>query len=488
MKCILLYFLTFFLVAFCIAQPTVSVVKSTENSMLNGMEDTYFVSANEGWIIGTDARIFHTTDGGDNWSVQSYVADSDTSFSDVFFLDNMTGWVVGDDGVIWKTTDGGSSWSSQTSATTDRNLKGVFAYDANTVFAVGGSSSYGVVIKSTDGGNNWNLEVDGATKNFADVYAWDADRAFAISYGTDAAVYYYNSDSTYWVSTTIPVPPTAFSARQYGCDGAAGGVGYSFAYSGAVYKTIDYGKTWTNKAVLYMGTNLFYCGASFGTNHVWGAGSDGMLCYSNDSGDSWDTLAYPSKTSIKSINIIDENNFHVYADYKQCFTTIDGGVNFTPIFDWPNVSFYAITNINQNDLIAITYQGGDVTKSSDVGQTWNYPINTTQTNSAKDVVFVNDNVGYLAAGTGTIGKSTDGGVSWTLKPNSREGENKSYHFIHFKDEQNGFLGGSSGILQYTHDGGETWTEEYAGASATLYDGLYLNDSTGLVIGSSGRIF
>ncbi len=488
MKRFLLFAWVFLSLGMVYAQTEVNILAEMDDPRVMGMTSTFFVSPSEGWMFGTDARIFYTADGGDTWLEQSYVAGADTTFRDAYFIDNMTGWLVGDDGIIWKTTDGGDVWISQTSAVTTETLYSVYAVDANTVYASGGASSYGIVLKTTDGGLIWDLVVDGAPKYLYAIYAFDADRAFAVSGGTDGAVHYYDADSLKWVSQPLPVPPLAASARQYDCSGSPDGVGYSFGYSGAVYKTSDYAKTWENVGVLNGGFEQFRCGNAIDADNVWAGGSNGMLCYSQNGGASWDTLSFPSKTTIENINVFDVNTFNVFADYNQAFSTTDGGLNFTPIFTWPSVSYYAIEAINANDIIAVTYQGGDVTRSNDGGQTWSYPINTTKASSVKDVTFVDDNVGFFVAADGYIGKSTDGGASWELKDNSLFGvSNKYYHFVFFKDALNGFAGGSSGALQFTHDGGETWTEGYAEASFTIYDGMYLNDSTGFAVGSSGKI-
>jgi hypothetical protein len=70
-----------------------------------------------GWIIGIEGPIYYTSDGGENWVLQS------TRFMDyrtwsISMFDNTTGWVAGkygqsgypERGIILKTTTGGASF------------------------------------------------------------------------------------------------------------------------------------------------------------------------------------------------------------------------------------------------------------------------------------------------------------------------------------------------------------------------------------------
>ncbi|MDP4278575.1 MAG: YCF48-related protein, partial [Bacteroidota bacterium] len=98
----------------------------------------HFVDANNGWMIGsTDisegnlANIYHTTNGGQSWSLQ---ASNIGKANDLCFTDLSHGWVVGKNGLVLKTTDGGSTWIPVTNTNQDAtaNFKTVFFLNANT--------------------------------------------------------------------------------------------------------------------------------------------------------------------------------------------------------------------------------------------------------------------------------------------------------------------------------------------------------------------
>lgn len=72
--------------------------------------------------------------------------------TDVRFIDNRTGWVVGHDAAILKTTDGGENWTLQHFDATAEPLLTVLPVSAEHIYAFG---AYGLLLESTDGGANW---------------------------------------------------------------------------------------------------------------------------------------------------------------------------------------------------------------------------------------------------------------------------------------------------------------------------------------------
>ncbi len=75
-----------------------------------------FISANEGWVVGDDGFIAHTTNGGDTWELQASGTGGDLDA--VSFLDSQRGYAVGADpatgNVTLKTTNGGLTWVEET--------------------------------------------------------------------------------------------------------------------------------------------------------------------------------------------------------------------------------------------------------------------------------------------------------------------------------------------------------------------------------------
>ncbi len=84
-----------------------------------------FTDNNNGWAVGgrlTYANdgyvrnIFNTTNSGIDWNLQyqdSSLGNVQVDFLDVQFIDSNIGWVVGNNGAIFHTTDGGQQWTEQ---------------------------------------------------------------------------------------------------------------------------------------------------------------------------------------------------------------------------------------------------------------------------------------------------------------------------------------------------------------------------------------
>jgi photosystem II stability/assembly factor-like uncharacterized protein len=135
-----------------------------------------FVDALHGWTVGVKyigndslghpdhrAVIYHTENGGTTWSEQSYAAESvRITFTGVDFIDTLHGWVVGfhhvfaaSEGVIFHTEDGGATWERQ--APRD-NLMDVQFLDAQRGYAAGFDyigAQGPPVYRTQDGGDTW---------------------------------------------------------------------------------------------------------------------------------------------------------------------------------------------------------------------------------------------------------------------------------------------------------------------------------------------
>jgi photosystem II stability/assembly factor-like uncharacterized protein len=98
--------------------------------------DIHFVTNEEGWVVGENDFIMHTSDGGASWNVQD-VPFAGSDFNCVFFLDLNEGWVVGRNGKILHTTNGGEEWIIEASGLTNSTLTGVYFTSSDNGYVVG---------------------------------------------------------------------------------------------------------------------------------------------------------------------------------------------------------------------------------------------------------------------------------------------------------------------------------------------------------------
>jgi len=129
-----------------------------------------------GWAVGTYGCIIATTDGGETWqegrieasvegvSEDATLAMNDPTLYDVHFVDEKTGWMVGEFGKIYHSTDGGANWTEQQNSllgqagiTDALNLPtwfGVRFVSATEGVVVG---LEGKIAKTTDAGKTWTF-------------------------------------------------------------------------------------------------------------------------------------------------------------------------------------------------------------------------------------------------------------------------------------------------------------------------------------------
>ncbi len=139
----------------------------------NSLYGVSFVDASNGTAVGGYGTILRTTDGGQNWTIQS--SGTTSTLYGVSFTDPSHGTAVGGDGTIIRTTDGGNNWVSQASGTTNA-LLAVSFIDANTGTAVGEN---GIILRTTNGGVSWESQTSGTTNNlnavaFTDTKQWNS--------------------------------------------------------------------------------------------------------------------------------------------------------------------------------------------------------------------------------------------------------------------------------------------------------------------------
>ena len=147
-----------------------------------------------------------------------------------------------------------------------------------------------------------------------------------------------------------------------------------------------------------------------------------VLLRSTDNGSTWEELAVPFNTSVRTTALD--------------FVSADRG--------W------------------IVGEDGTIFYTEDGGLSWGNQISNTDRHLT-DVFFVNDNVGYIT-GEGNshlVLKTTDGGLSWTdLSFGDSSNETNTIFFL---DENTGWIGGTNTSVQpyiyRTDDGGLTWTEQ-----------------------------
>lgn len=112
---------------------------------------------NTGWVVGQNAAVIKTTNGGENWTEVTNVPSPTQTLTRVHFVNANTGWIFGYSGGsnLFKTTNGGTSWITQSYGSTDNGARWASMLDASTGYYITYNVSGSRIFKTTSGGDNW---------------------------------------------------------------------------------------------------------------------------------------------------------------------------------------------------------------------------------------------------------------------------------------------------------------------------------------------
>lgn len=113
-----------------------------------------------GWLVGTQATLFETTDGGNSWQQKALdLGEEKASFTAISFY-GQEGWITGKPSILLHTEDGGITWSRiPLSAKLPGAPDGIIALGSASAEMV---TDLGAIYKTTDGGKTWKALVEGA--------------------------------------------------------------------------------------------------------------------------------------------------------------------------------------------------------------------------------------------------------------------------------------------------------------------------------------
>ncbi|MCB0431478.1 MAG: T9SS type A sorting domain-containing protein [Flavobacteriales bacterium] len=115
------------------------------------LRSVFFADTSNGWTVGENGAILHTSNGGDSWKKQP--SDTTSDLNDVYFTDPLNGWVVGNN-IALHTKDGGYHWAPSGYFEYEDLNRVYFKDPANGIVICATGSIYG----TADSGNTWVRE------------------------------------------------------------------------------------------------------------------------------------------------------------------------------------------------------------------------------------------------------------------------------------------------------------------------------------------
>ena len=301
-----------------------------------------FTDSLHGWIIGDSAVIYHTFDGGENWSVQ-YKNPQDY-IKDIYFINNLTGWAI-----IWRsyssytsplilsTTNAGNNWTQNLFNDTVTLPGTIYFLNQNTGFIGCAYSQSKIIKKTTNGGAIWNnVRMDSLfianfpvrTMNFI-----DSNTGFAAGgyYDMCGVIWKTTDGGEYWSVYSVGSEPlNSISFPDYNTIIISGG-DYEFGVS--ITTSTDRGVHWKYNLTGYFGIGY---SVSFRTHSDgWiSSGFSQKFLHTSDAGENWIALNTPDSSAIYSVCFPDESTGWAVGDsgsilkytYDPIFISEDGHV------------------------------------------------------------------------------------------------------------------------------------------------------------------
>ena len=191
----------------------------------------------------------------------------------------------------------------------------------------------------------------------------------------------------------------------------------------SVYKTTNAGANWTRK--YYSELNLGLSKIRFANAQTgYACGDYRTIIKTNDAGENWSVVVQSTTGSIETlydINVVNSEN--VYAcgfslfDHPVFIKSSDGGNSWSGTAPGANdhVYFQIYFVDAGTGFLAGGGSQGKLFKTLNGGNNWSRIISSPFVPYFSSCRFINANTGYLGSGSGTIYKTTNGGVNLTAQ-------------------------------------------------------------------------
>jgi photosystem II stability/assembly factor-like uncharacterized protein len=408
-----------------------------------------FIDTQHGWSINNGDSVIKVTQNGSlSWN---FINLPHPVYSAVlFFLDSLNGWLAGGNDSLLRTSDGGFTWQCISSQRCNYSMSFKDALNGICIYS-------NKIYITSDGGVNWTMQILDYDYQWCTI---SQGRYYAIGYGA-----VYSDDGINWNALAYKNFPDynsffyIFNPPRLEFQDAATGIylsgdeqtGMAF-FTNYVYLTEDSGKNWKNITDIFplcsdiqmVNDSLWYF-----SEYSMGAGHSGFY----KSHDHFQTRI------LINDSIVPQTFYFTDSLHGVCggSYTSDGGITWS-VNDTNNLG---------GDYSFIDSQNGWSVGGNFVGRTYDGGISWTRifsslpaSSGSGDMVriqFADSLSGIIfktpwGVGT-TLFKSVDGGFNWQqISPQF------NFTSAYFTDSIHGWLAGQDGIF-YTSDGGITFQQQ-----------------------------
>ncbi|MBI5021192.1 MAG: hypothetical protein HZB59_07135 [Ignavibacteriales bacterium] len=292
---------------------------------VNDLRELAVIDSNRAFASGANGVIAFTRNGGARWDTVH--TNYKTVLNSIDFLDELTGVTVGDSGIILYTLDRGLTWTKLTSPVTSRLMK--IRLNSSLVGIIVGEG--GVILRSRNGGLDWNLIQLHSNYRLADVQFIDKDTIIAVGDSSGLGRMFKSTDAG--VTWVVPhaEPYMALLSVQF----ISPQSGFASGRNGTILTTTDYGTTWYPRRINTPSLKVDYQSIFFVDDSTgWIAGKQGTVLKSTNGGKNWFALASGTNRDLYSAKFISDKVGWVIGDRGAILKTVDGGgrvLNTDPI-------------------------------------------------------------------------------------------------------------------------------------------------------------
>lgn len=493
----------FFIASFANAQTW----KKVTSPSMSVYSDSYFIDANNGWLVGTKGSIMKTADGGKTWSTVTTTITED--LKSVYFLNATTGFIASPT-KLYKSTNGFSTYTTVDitgAIVTTSGYWTVYFADSQKGWFLSSSSSAAKVLQTVDGGTTWTVGVDHKTGNLQTIKFYNASAGIVAGGGSGKCDIYYTKDGATWTKGTAPAFPAGVYTRTdirslYLIDAnTAIGGGWGSSAAGLqptiFIKTTDGGATWTylgqkeeNKTYEYA-YELVFKNATTGLA-AGGATKTPNFMKTVDGGLNWTQLPTPFGYQISRLFSFGDNVIAV-TNSSAIYKSADFGTSWEAVTPVPNSTLTKLFAFS-DDVVYAGGQKGLIMKTTDGGKNWKAlsHIANNVCLSINGLFFLTKDFGFSATSYGGIAKTSDGGATWVSLKKDTSAATVTNNSVVFTTSTTGFVAGqlssSIDIIYKTVDAGTTWTVASKGvAAASLNSIAFGNTQVGAAVGAKLKI-
>ncbi len=366
-------------------------------------------SATRYWVVGNNARVAYTNDGGTSWTVYQLTTGglpTTVNFEAVDAVDpsnvalvGTSGWTArsatgGANAAAWTTFDTGSVWF------TSMDMQA-----ANNIVAFGNDG-----VGEHWNGSAWNgidvgvaATLDGSAIDPVTTTTWYVA-------GTNGQVLRTTDSGTTWLPLPQPINRSIEALVA-----PAGGTLYTLASGRNVMKSIDSGASWTNVNVQSDSETYTDIGSPTGKPLIGVAvDGDGGIDRTSNGGTTWTSARAQTGVGLNAIDFATSSTGWAVGNAGTILRTTDAGSSWAPQTSGTTRKLWSVDAISALEAVA-SGDDGRVYRTTNGGTTWTELV-TPATVALGGVARTSSGTLLAVGARSTIVRSTNDGSSWSLLP------------------------------------------------------------------------